>query len=136
MEFTVRFMGHRNITAKHRTTLEITKDEEITRKADCIIGVRADKSASDIPDWLKSHLLSGGCVEIELVIGSFFINIHGFGSPNLTLRSKKEIVIRKSSYIDDRTVAIMADKAAIDLPREAVDLLRKDNFYEARIIPV
>lgn len=44
MEFTVRFMGHRNITAKHRTTLEITKDEEITRKADCIIGVRADKA--------------------------------------------------------------------------------------------
>lgn len=136
MEFVVRFRGHENITARHRTTLEITKDEEITRKADCVIGVRADRSAFDLPDWLKSHLLSGGRIEIELVIGGSSFKINGFGSPNLTLRSRREIVVRKSSYIDDRTIAIMADKAAADLPREVVELLRRDKFYEARIVPL
>ena len=136
MEFVVKFTGHENVTARHKTTLEITRDEEITRRADCIIGVRADKAVSDIPDWLKSHLLSGGMIEIELVVGSFSLKIYGFGSPDLVLRSEREIVVRKSRYIDDRTIAIMADKAAADLPRDVVDLLRKDKFYEARIVPV
>ncbi|MGC9103496.1 MAG: DUF371 domain-containing protein [Candidatus Methanodesulfokora sp.] len=136
MEFVVRFTGHENITARHKTTLEITKDENITRRADCIIGVRADKAVSYIPDWLKSHLLSGGMIEIELVVGGFSLEIHGLGSPDLILSSRREIVVRKSSYIDDRTIAIMADKAAADLPREIVDLLREDKFYEARIVPV
>ncbi|MEM3446565.1 MAG: DUF371 domain-containing protein, partial [Candidatus Korarchaeum sp.] len=28
--------GHPNIRATHRTTMQVTKDEEISRRADCI----------------------------------------------------------------------------------------------------
>ncbi|MEM2818033.1 MAG: DUF371 domain-containing protein, partial [Archaeoglobaceae archaeon] len=47
--FEVSAFGHPNISAKHRTTLEVTKDNEISKRADCIIGVNANKSVSEIP---------------------------------------------------------------------------------------
>ncbi len=42
------------------------------------------------------------------------------GDPRLTLSSKKDVVIRRSSYICDRTLAVMADIAAKDIPRRIV----------------
>ncbi|HIP58595.1 MAG TPA: DUF371 domain-containing protein, partial [Archaeoglobus profundus] len=38
MKEVITAWGHPNITAKHRTTLEITKDEELSIRGDCIIG--------------------------------------------------------------------------------------------------
>ncbi|MEM4523515.1 MAG: DUF371 domain-containing protein, partial [Archaeoglobaceae archaeon] len=49
MIFEVRAFGHPNITAKHPSTVEVTKDPEISKRADCVIGVKADKSISDLP---------------------------------------------------------------------------------------
>ncbi|MEM2324735.1 MAG: DUF371 domain-containing protein, partial [Archaeoglobaceae archaeon] len=46
MIFEILAFGHSNITAKHRTTFEITKDQEISKRADCVIGVKASKSIS------------------------------------------------------------------------------------------
>ena len=34
--------GHKNITANHKTTLEFTKENSVTKKGDCIIGVNSD----------------------------------------------------------------------------------------------
>jgi hypothetical protein len=42
------------------------------------------------------------------------------------------MVVRKSSYVDDRTLAISADKAAADLSRELVEKLRNPK-QKARI---
>ena len=41
MEYTFIVMGHPNISSKHKTTLEFTKDHDIGKTADCIIGVRS-----------------------------------------------------------------------------------------------
>jgi uncharacterized protein len=45
------------------------------------------------------------------------------GSPELRLVHPKDIVIRKSGYISDRTLAIHADKASKDLTRILVEKL-------------
>ena len=40
--------GHPNVTATHRTTFEITKEDELSLAGSCIIAVGADKGALDL----------------------------------------------------------------------------------------
>ncbi len=47
-----------------------------------------------------------------------------FGNPNLILSHGKDAVIRKSEYICERTLLIKSEKAAIDVDREFINLLR------------
>jgi hypothetical protein len=46
------------------------------------------------------------------------------GSPRLVLEHPSSIVIRRSDYVDGRTLAIRANKAARDIDRRIVELLR------------
>ena len=118
--------GHPNITAKHRTTLEVTKDENLTLRGDCIIGVRADKAICDIDDKIKNWLKLGYAVKIEIVLPQYGLkdSLKAFGSSKMTFKHKTDIVVRRSDFVCDRTVAIKADKAAKDIDREIVELLR------------
>ena len=111
MEFFI--YGHENISAKHKTTIEFTKDKEVSRKGDCILGVNADFSFSEIKRLLKKK-------EIEIKIGNFIVK----AEVNPCFNDKKEIVIRKSEFISGRTLGINADKASIDLGRKFVKRLQ------------
>ncbi len=127
--------GHPNITAKHRTTLEITKESELTPRGDCIIGVKADKAICDIDDKIKNWLKLGHAVKIEIVLPQYGLkdSLIAFGSGRMTFKHKTDIVVRKSDFVCDRTLAIKADKAAKDIDREMVELLR-DPTTELRFI--
>ena len=63
-------------------------------------------------------------VSILIEVGTVKESINAFGSPKLILSHPKDIVVRKSSYICTRTLAINADKAAFDLSRKLVEKLR------------
>jgi uncharacterized protein len=121
---TIEFRGHRNILGTHRNTLEITKVSEISRRADCIVGVAATKSCADIDARIINHLRSNGRMEFRLSVSDLDFHFFGFGSQNLQLTDDKEIVLRKSDFISPRTLAIHCDAAAIDLPRQLVELLQ------------
>lgn len=116
--------GHPNVRATHKTTMQVTRDEEIGIRADCVIGVRANKSVSDIGPELRKHLLEGGEIEILLIVREQAFKLRAQGSGNLKLSNQRDSVIRKSSYIDDRTLAIRASASSHDLPRDMVKLLR------------
>ncbi len=116
--------GHPNIRARHKTTMQLTKDEEISVRADCIIGVRADKSVYDLSEGLKRHLLEGGEIEIRIIVGELEFALRAEGHPELKLSDPKDLVIRKSSYIDGRTLAIRATASSAELPRGIVRTLR------------
>jgi hypothetical protein len=60
-------------------------------------------------------------------VGDFTEVITGKGDQNLPLSHPTDIVLRKSSFICDRTLMINADKAARDLSREFVNMLRNPN---------
>ncbi len=124
--------GHPNITATHRTTLEITKSGEIKKDADCIIGVRANKSCKDLGREMKNALKNGDKVEITMEVEELTEKIVAFGSPALKLTHNEDMVIRKSDFIDNRTLAILADKAAHNLKKEFVEKL-KDPATEIKI---
>ncbi len=122
----VRFRGHRNIKANHDTTIEITKENWLTPRGDCIIGVEADKGLMDFSDCFKALVRREGALIIAVIIAEGFWDIViGEGSSKLTYSDKDRIIIRKSTHISGNTVMIRANKAARDLNRKMIEALRK-----------
>ncbi len=135
MKDVITAWGHENVTAKHRTTLEVTKDEHLTLRGDCIIGVRADKAIRDIDERIKDWLRAGKRIRIEIILPQYGLKdtLTGFGCEGLTFKHERDVVVRKSDYVCDRTLAVRADKAARDINREIVEML-KDPTTELRFV--
>jgi len=117
--------GHENIRATHRTTLEFTKDKHLSKKGDCIVAVAADKALADLSPQFKENLRKPNA-KLTLLIeaGGIAEQVQAYGSQQLILSHPIDAVIRKSSYICSRTLAVSADKAANDLPKELVEKLK------------
>ncbi|OPY30392.1 MAG: hypothetical protein A4E28_00279 [Methanocella sp. PtaU1.Bin125] len=115
---TVRARGHRNVTATHRSTFEVTRDPEIGLVADCIVAVAADKSACTLSDSYKKAAASDDA-QITAIIrcGVHTDIVTGRGSAQMTFTDDHSMVFRVSNYICGRTVMIYADKAARGLDR-------------------
>jgi len=117
--------GHLNVLATHRTTLEFTKEIRLSEMGDCIITVGTDKAAADLNGEFRKNLANDNAkVTILIEVGDISERIMAHGSSRLALTHEKDIVIRKSGYICNRTLAIYADKAAKDLPRSLVERLK------------
>ena len=118
-------MGHANIQAVHPTTLMFTKDIHVSKNGDCIVAMTADKSVSDLSAQFKEELRKPNAkVTITIEAGDLKEEIKALGSPKLCLCHATDLVIRKSDYICNRTLAICADKSSIDLPRALVEKLQ------------
>lgn len=121
----VNFRGHPLVRSLHSTTIEVTTEESLTENGDCIVGVGAAKGCAGLDSRVKEALRRrGAMVTIRLVAGTFSFSIRASGDPRLQLSHKHDMVIRRSDFISDRTLAIRADAAAKDVPRELVNLLR------------
>jgi hypothetical protein len=135
MKFKIHTKGHKNVTSKHKSTFEITKDPEIGITADCIIGVDMDKSMLDFPQNFKEKIANS---ETEIIMKLKTINgcdeIHGYGDENLTLTHPTDIVCRKSDYTCNRTLMIKADKASRDLDSNLVNDLSNGKPMDVEII--
>ena len=125
--------GHKNITATHKTTLEITKEDYLTPTGDCIVGVNIDKSMADFSEGIREKIRSSDKIIIEIVVGDLKETIIGKGHKDLILNHPTDIVIRKSSFICPRTLMINADKSAKELNREIVEKLKKGEELIFRI---
>jgi len=121
----VTFFGHPNVQSLHGKTVEITKDEHLTLKGDCIIGVRSSKACADLDETLRRKLSSNGSVvKIEIIVGSEYFVVNGRGDERFTLENPHDIVIRKTNFVCPRTISIGCDKASSDLPRDMVRKLQ------------
>ncbi len=122
---TIFAYGHENIQATHRSTFEITKDARLSEKGDCVVAVSADKSMADLSPKFKKNLRKKNARVIILIeTKEEAETVNAFGSQRLILTHPTDIVVRKSSYICNRTLVIQADKAACALSRELVEKLR------------
>ena len=117
--------GHKNVQASHRTTLEFTKDTRLSKKGGCIVAVGTDKALADLCIEFKEKMREPN-VKLTVLIeaGGISEQLTADGSQELTLTHPKDIVIRKSDYISNRTLAVHADKASQDLPRKLVEKLQ------------
>lgn len=121
----VEFRGHRMVRATHPTTIEVTTEEYLSEEGDCIIGVGATKGCAGLNLALKEGLRKrGAVVTVRVYVGGESFTVRGSGDPKLTLTDPHEIVIRRSDFTSGRTLAVGADVASRDMPREMVRLLK------------
>ena len=120
----IEFRGHRNVLGLHRNTLEITMDQNISKRADCIIGVEATSGCSGLNPEIKKHIQAAGYLRVEIAVRELSYNFYGRGSLNLELLDPHEMVFRKSDFTSPRTVAVSCNAAAIDIPRKIIQSLQ------------
>jgi hypothetical protein len=117
--------GHANILAIHPTTLEFTKEGFLSKRGDCIIAVLADKALPDLSAEFKEKLRREDArLAILIEAGEMVEMINAFGGAHLAFIHPAEMVVRKSSYICSRTLAVKADKASADLSRGLIRKLK------------
>ena len=120
MHFTA--YGHQNIQGTHATTIEITTDNHLTQRGDCIIGVKASHSLADLREDLLT--LRGVTVSVTFSVGECTDKLTGFVHPELNFTNTRAIILRKSSFLCPRTLLIRSSKAAKDLDRTLIQKMK------------
>jgi len=125
MHFEISFSGHKNIRSLHPKTIEITTEPNLTLNGDCIVGVEASCGCNDIPEQMK-NLMRNSKSEIlfTISVNDISFKVKGNGHENLILTNLHDIVIRKSSFICPRTLAIHCDLASDSIPRQLIKVLQ------------
>jgi len=117
--------GHRNLLCTHNTTIELTKDNFLTKRGNCILGVNSTKACKDLRKELKEYIRKGKKILVILKSDEFMDSFYGFGHQNLSLTHKREIVFRKSNYKCSRTALINCSKSSSELLKELIENLKK-----------
>ena len=124
MDERIRARGHENVTGTHGSTLEFTSDDYLTPAGDCILAVEADHVPNEFdPAFVGACQDPNATITATLATGSHRVEITGRGHPDLSFGSDRSLVVRTSSYVDDRTVMVDADAAAADVNRNLIDEL-------------
>ena len=124
MQYKFNAYGHPNILATHKTTLEFTKDNGISLKGNCIVGVQAEFDLKKMKEFIKNIKSNEITITIEVLNNKKIKDIIT-AEPNIAFNSHKEFVIRKTDFVSERTFAIKADKAAFDLKRDLIRFLKE-----------
>ena len=120
--------GHTNVIGDHRTTLEITTEEFLTRQGTCIIGICGSLTLKELNSEIKALAKSSDTmIVLTLVVEKQVERIQGWGSEGLSYSDGTSMVSRTSSFECGRTLMVRADKAAKDLRRDFVDMLKRDD---------
>ena len=117
--------GHRYILGTHRTTFAFTKGKKLSLSGDCIVGVRMSKRLPDLSDDFK-YLAKKDTSQIEIImeVGRLKEKVVGRGDNKLGFTDREDIVVRTSRFTCNRTLMVNSDKAAIDISRKIIDLMK------------
>lgn len=121
MRFEFNCYGHRNILALHRNTIEFTKDKDLSKEGDCILGVKADFDTNELFKFLKKVENIKVTLKADDISDEFFCKI------NKDFNDEHEIVFRITEFKSERTLGIKTTKAAKDLNKELVDKMKNPN---------
>ena len=117
--------GDKNIQATHPTSFEFTKDNYLTRKGDCILGINATKSATDLTEDFKSLARNrNSVIHVSIEVDGVIETAIGYGHPSLIYTHPRDMVFRKSSYTCERTIMIRSSKAATDFSHQIIQMLK------------
>ena len=149
MRYSFTCYGHENVTAKHKTTLEFTKDEELSLEGDCIVGVKADFSFDSLKKFINKTPNQHKKITITIKTIKKDENNNNkiknkdkikklieekiTAEINPEFNSDNEIVIRKTNFLSERTFAIKADKSSSELNRNLIDFL-KDKTNKVMVV--
>ena len=117
--------GHENVIGTHKTTVELTSEEHLTKQGTCIVGVRSDMTLNHLDAEIKRLASSSSTkIVLRISIDELSEEISGTGSPGLTYMDSTSMVARTSTFECGRTLMVNADKAATDLNRDFVNRLK------------
>ena len=137
----VRFKayGHENVIGEHRTTLEITTEDFLTKQGTCIVGVKATQNLANFSSEIREMVtLETTKIVLLMEVDGVREQVSGTGGSGLTYSDSTSMVARTSTFRCGRTLMINADKAASDLSREFVGLLTQEGIEmscELQFIP-
>jgi len=126
MREVIRARGHEHVVATHQSTFEVTTDDWLTPAGDCIVGIEADRAPADFgDDFVAACRDPEATITLTLALDDRDVSqqVRARGHPDLTFESDRSAVVRTSTYVDDRTVAVGADAAAASLDRDLVAAL-------------
>ncbi|MBI2138024.1 DUF371 domain-containing protein [Candidatus Woesearchaeota archaeon] len=124
MRLTFHAFGHPNVTGRHKTTLEFTKDMHMGIEADCIIGTNADfdsAKAKAFIHYCKEHHIEKAKAIISVGDESDSV----FFLLNMDFCDEKEMVIRMGRFLSPRTLGVDATKGAMHLKRELIEKIKE-----------
>ncbi|MFO8019321.1 MAG: DUF371 domain-containing protein [Promethearchaeia archaeon] len=121
---TIEAIGHKNILCTHPSTIELTKEKDLTLNGDCILGVNATKACADLNEKLIECIHNGKKLLVQVKCGNLIDSFYGYGHEDLTLSHQHDIVFRTSDFICNRTLLIRCSKSAADIDRKLVRALR------------
>ena len=117
--------GHENVIGEHKTTVELTSEDFLTKQGTCIVGVCSDVSLNQVDSKIKGLAsLSSTKIVLKMSINGLIEEVTGTGSPRLTYTDSTSMVARTSTFECGRTLMVNADKAASDLSRDFIDRLK------------
>ncbi len=116
--------GHPNIRAAHKTTLEFTKESELSLEGDCIIGVKANFDTGKLREFVKVSDGKRIRMVIRVQAGKKMLEEAIEARPNTLFNDNHELVVRKTDFRSGRTLGMHADKAASELDRGMAELMR------------
>jgi hypothetical protein len=115
----IRAWGHEKVKATHRTTFEITKEDYLTERGDCIIAIRADKAPRDFSRKTLELLMDYNSYVLILISSGGLLD-YVMARGGVTPRDEVRSIVRKSSFITPSTIAIRSNKGAKDLSRDLI----------------
>jgi len=113
--------GHPLVTGNHPTTFEVTTEDHLTKNGNCIIGIAADKGCAGLSAAFKRVLANEDAVlTTRLSSGDVTFEVKSHGSSRFTLDHATDLVWRRSSFVCGRTIGILSDNVAADLPKALI----------------
>ena len=122
MQYKFNAWGHQNIIGTHKTTLEFTKDGQLSLQGDCILGINADFDLAEIKKFIKNS--KTGKIAIIIEASGKKIKEEITAELNSNFSSERELVIRKTDFISERTFAVKSSKSSCELGRELIEFLK------------
>jgi hypothetical protein len=120
----VTAQGHEHVSGEHASTFEVASDDYLTPSGDCILGIKADSVPASFDDsFVEACQQRDAIVTVTLETDTHVEHVEARGHPDLTFESDRSMVVRTSEYVDDRTVAVEAEKAAGDIDRSLIAAL-------------
>jgi hypothetical protein len=117
--------GHANVQSTHKTTFQITKEPFLSKRGDCVIAVAATRGVIDLSSKFKKKARHENArITVIIEVDNVKEIVKARGSKWLTFTHPNDLIVRRSSYVCDRTLAVRADKAACDLSRKLVEKLQ------------
>ncbi len=121
MRFTFTCFGHENVLSRHRNTLEFTKDSNLSKDGDCILGIKADFNVNELIKFVNKVNNIRVIMKVEDLSDDFCCTI------NKDFNDAYEIVFRITEFRSKRTFGMRATKAAKDINRKLVAKMKNLN---------